>query len=315
MNDVCPRRAGMSPPEPSREQGEWRVYRIPWPRERRANELLSTPPPQTARDMNRTRYHVEKMDCAAEERLVRMRLDDVDEVASLVFDLERRTLEVIHRGSPHGVTAALNDLHLGARQLGATERAPEFTAVAPELSERGPLQIALGINATLFALELGAGLIAGSMGLIADALDMLADALVYALSLAAVGRSSQRKRRLARTSGWFQAVLACLGLAEVVRRVVLSNASPEPTTMALISTVALMGNVATLLVLRRVRTGEAHIEASWIFTANDVQVNALVIGAAGLVWATGSALPDLLAGALIFAIVANGSRRILTLAR
>jgi hypothetical protein len=34
-----------------------------------------------------------------------------------------------------------------------------------------------------------------------------------------------------------------------------------------------------------------------------------------LVWATASQVPDLLAGALIFLIVANGARRILALSR
>jgi Co/Zn/Cd efflux system component len=44
-------------------------------------------------------------------------------------------------------------------------------------------------------------------------------------------------------------------------------------------------------------------------------VNALVITSALVVWATASAVPDLLAGALIFAIVANGARQILALSR
>ena len=75
------------------------------------------------------------------------------------------------------------------------------------------------------------------------------------------------------------------------------------------------GNVITLVLLYRVRSGEVHLEASWIFTANDIKVNALVIVAAILVAVTGSAAPDLLAGGVIFLIVANGARRILRLSR
>ena len=56
------------------------------------------------------------------------------------------------------------------------------------------------------------------------------------------------------------------------------------------------------------------IQASWIFTANDIKVNALVIVAAIAVSVTDSAVPDLAAGAFIFAIVANGARRILRIA-
>jgi Co/Zn/Cd efflux system component len=144
---------------------------------------------------------------------------------------------------------------------------------------------------------------------------MGADAAVYAVSLAAVGSLAARKKRYARVSGYLQLGLAVLGLAEVVRRFAVGDELPDPTTMVVVSLLALAGNVAVLVVLRRVRSGEAHLEASWIFTANDVKVNLLVIAAAFGVAATGSAAPDLLAGAVIFAVVANGARRILVLSR
>jgi Co/Zn/Cd efflux system component len=86
-----------------------------------------------------------------------------------------------------------------------------------------------------------------------------------------------------------------------------------------VAALALAGNVATLLILRKARgaggSGEAHIEASWIFTSNDIKVNALVILSALAVWATSSAVPDLLAGGFIFLIVARGARQILALSR
>ncbi len=53
----------------------------------------------------------------------------------------------------------------------------------------------------------------------------------------------------------------------------------------------------------------------WIFTANDIKVNTLVIVAAIAVAITDHPAPDLLTGAAIFLIVANGARRILALAR
>jgi len=81
------------------------------------------------------------------------------------------------------------------------------------------------------------------------------------------------------------------------------------------SVLALAGNIITLLVLHRVRSGEAHLQASWIFTANDIKVNGLVIAAAIGVTLTDSGIPDLIAGAVIFAVVANGARRILKISR
>ena len=85
--------------------------------------------------------------------------------------------------------------------------------------------------------------------------------------------------------------------------------------MIVVSALALCGNIATLMILRRVRSSEAHFQASWIFTANDIKVNALVIAAAVVVSITESATPDLIAGAIIFMIVASGARRILRLGR
>ena len=149
----------------------------------------------------------------------------------------------------------------------------------------------------------------------ADSLDMLADALVYALSLAAVGTAMERKRRLAATSGYLQGGLALLGLAEVARRFVASSGVPDVAPMVAVSLLALAANVATLVVLRRAKRGEAHIEASWIFTSNDIKVNLLVVAAGILVGWSGSRVPDLVVGGLVFVIVANGARRILTLAR
>ena len=267
--------------------------------------------------MNRTPYHVEKMDCAAEERLVRMALDGVEGVGRLAFDLPARRLVVHHDGDAAPVTAALRSLGMGARRDGETAPAGDDVETAPT-EERGPLWIALVINAAFFVGELTAGLVSGSMGLVADSLDMLADALVYALSLLAVGGTVLRKKRLARWSGYLQASLAVFGLVEVVRRFAAAEAPPDVPTMIVVAALALVGNVATLLVLRKARGGgeaEAHVEASWIFTSNDVKVNGLVIASALVVWATASPVPDLVAGALIFVVVASGARRILTLSK
>ena len=267
--------------------------------------------------MNQTTYHVEKMDCAAEEQLVRMALEGVGGVRRLAFDLPARRLAVVHTCDRARVTEALVGLGLGAREVG--HGPADLDGLDDEAAdERGPLWIALAINAAFFAGELAAGLVSGSMGLVADSLDMLADALVYALSLLAVGGTVFRKKRLARWSAYLQAGLAVFGLVEVVRRFITAEAPPDAATMAVVSALALAGNVATLLVLRRARgegQGEAHVEASWIFTSNDIKVNSLVILSALVVWATASPIPDLVAGALIFLVVASGARRILALSR
>ncbi len=247
--------------------------------------------------------------------MVRMSLEAVEGIDRLAFDLGARTVDVFHQGPRAPILEALRALGLGA---GEVEREDAVSRADPDVSaasERRLLTTALLINASLFLGELAAGVAFRSMGLVADSLDMLADALVYTLSLAAVGRSASRKRGLAAASGYLQLGLALAGLVEVTRRFVFPDETPEVSAMIVVSLVALLGNVLTLWLLRGARRGEAHIEASWIFTSNDVLVNVLVIVAALVVWWSSSTVPDLIAGGLIFLIVANGARRILRLAK
>lgn len=254
------------------------------------------------------------MDCAAEEQLVRMRLGSLDTVQGLEVDLDQRTVTVAHRGEVAAIATALESLQLDTTLIETAAGGLGQSATRPT-AQRRALALALAINTVLFVGEFGAGVFAHSIGLVADSLDMLADASVYALSLFAVGRSARKKRQLAAASGYLQLGLALVGLVEVSRRLFLSEPLPDPRVMVVVATIALAGNVATLMLLQRARSEEAHFQASWIFTTNDIKVNALVIAAALVVAATDSATPDLVAGALIFLIVANGARRILSLSR
>ncbi len=266
----------------------------------------------------RSTYRIEQMDCTGEETLVRMGLERIEGILSLEFDLAVRQLAVTHTADPARVLYVLESLDLGASILGepSVVDTPSVDQAAPAQSaQRKALVIALIINAVLFLAELVAGIVANSMGLIADSADMLADALVYGLSLAAVGSTMARKNRLAARSGYLQFTLAAVGLTEVIRRFVIAGPVPDPKTMIGLSLVALLGNAITLVVLSRAKSDEVHIQASWIFTANDLRVNALVIVSAMVVAATNSRFPDLVVGGLIFLIVVQGARRILALTR
>lgn len=263
-----------------------------------------------------TVVRVAGMDCAAEEQLVRLHLAGRPDVHQVSVDLDERTVTVTHDGTPDAVLACLHELDLGSSLVTDQERPPSSDGSPDQAHlQRGALALALGINAAFFAAELTAGLISGSMGLVADSLDMLADASVYALSLLAVGQAVSRQQHLAAASGYLQLGLAVGGLAEVVRRVATGEPPPHVPTMIIVSGLALAANIVVLAVLRRARGDAAHLQAAWIFTSNDIKVNALVIVAGLLVAATTSAVPDLIVGTLIFLIVANGARRILRLSR
>lgn len=59
-------------------------------------------------------FSIPKMDCPSEENLIRIALDDLAEVRSLSFDLSKRELKAVHRGTADAVLQRLQPLKLGA---------------------------------------------------------------------------------------------------------------------------------------------------------------------------------------------------------
>jgi len=258
------------------------------------------------------------MDCASEEHLIRMKLDRVGGISGLRFDLPNRKLDVYHTNDLQPIADALGSLRLGSSVVETEEASAAAMAAPSEESanaDRKLLWQVLGINSFFFVIEIAAGFISRSMGLVADSLDMLADSIVYALALFAVGGTIARKNGVARASGYFQLALAAFGFAEVVRRFVGFEETPAFQTMILISLFALAGNSVSLYLLQKSKNKEAHMQASLIFTSNDVVANIGVIVAGALVYLTDSKFPDLIIGLVIFAVVGRGALRILKLAR
>lgn len=245
--------------------------------------------------------------------MIRMKLEGIGEIQSLHFDLEARQLEVIHEGNSDPITASLKELDLGAELVQTTESVAENKA-NQEDDQRKALWIVLVINVSFFLIEMTAGFIAVSMGLLGDSLDMLADSIVYVLSLMAIGKALSYKKQVAKLSGWFQLGLAILGFGEVIRRFLGYTEIPVFEVMIIISAFALVGNTASLIVINRAKSDEAHMKASAIFTSNDIIVNLGVITAGVLVKFTSTAYPDLVIGAILFIVVARGAFRILKLA-
>lgn len=261
--------------------------------------------------LHRTEFDVPKMDCAAEERLVRMALEGDERVRALEFDLPARKLAVVHSGSARAILEKLEPLRFSASvRYSAQHEAATETVEQP--GEAATLSVLLAINAVMFAVEFAAGVVAQSAGLIADSLDMFADAAVYGLSLYAVGRSGAHKLWAAHLSGRLQLALALGAFVEVVRRLAFGS-QPEPPYMMVVAAIALVANVACMYLIARHRKGGAHMRASWIFSTNDVLANLGVMAAGALVAWTGSRLPDLVIGAIIAAVVLSGAIRILRL--
>ena len=243
-----------------------------------------------------------------------MKLEGLTNIESLEFDLPGRTLEVCHTDGYDNLLTALNSLDLDTKVV-SSEPTEAVRIKGSQRQERRVLWQVLAINFFFFALEILTGFIAGSMGLVGDSLDMLADSIVYALSLFAVGGTVARKKRIAGAAGYFQLALAVLGFAEVIRRFVVHGETPDFQLMIIISLLALVGNAICLYLLQKSKSQEAHMQASMIFTSNDVIVNLGVIVAGIIVYLTASNLPDLIVGTIVFVLVGRGAYRILQLSK
>lgn len=263
--------------------------------------------------MEKTVFEITKMDCPSEENLIRMKLDDIPEIKNLEFDVPNRKLTVVHTGKLDKIESSVIDLDLGGKRL-HTEQSVHVD-FEEQSNQRKLLWSVLALNFAFFIIELTTGLISKSMGLVADSLDMLADSFVYAMSLFAVGGTLARKKRISKLAGYFQITLAIMGFVEVIRRFIGIEEMPNFSTMIVISSLALIANAICLYLLQKSKSKEAHMQASMIFTSNDVIINLGVIIAGILVVWLSSNKPDLIVGAIVFVLVIQGAIRILKLGK
>jgi Co/Zn/Cd efflux system component len=265
--------------------------------------------------MKKTIFRIDKMDCPAEEQLIRMKLDGLETIIKLDFEISDRTLIFYHIGDSSRIETLLSELNLGTKLISDDETTEPVIANLTDNKERSVLWIVLIINFAFFILEMLYGWISNSMGLIADSLDMLADSFVYGLSLMVVGHSIIRKKKVAKWSGYFQIGLATIGLVEVLRRFFGMESMPIFQNMIIISILALIANSVSLYLIQKVKSKEARMQASVIFTSNDIIINIGIILAGVLVYFTQNKYPDLIIGTVVFGIVLKGAFRILTLSK
>jgi Co/Zn/Cd efflux system component len=264
--------------------------------------------------MQKTTFKISKMDCPSEEQMIRMKLADLTNIKSLCFDISNRQLTVFHSGNFDQIFQRLDNLKFDTTLIESIS-AENHTIVDNNNQERKLLWQILTINFFFFLIELSTGFLANSMGLVADSLDMLADSIVYGLALFAVGGTITQKKNIAKSAGYFQLTLAIFGFIEVIKRFTGIETVPAFQTMIIISMLALIGNGLCLYLLQKSKSKEAHMQASMIFTSNDVIVNIGVIIAGGLVYWTNSKYPDLIIGTIVFFIVGKGALKILKLSK
>ena len=179
---------------------------------------------------------------------------------------------------------------------------------------RRALWIALIVNALMFAVELYAGAAADSHALKADALDFFGDAANYAISLLVAGLALAWRARAALLKGGTLVALGAYVLGSAIWAA-LHGSSPEPQTMGIIGTLALLANFAVAVLLFRFRSGDANMRSVWICSRNDAIGNVAVVAAAAGVFGTGTAYPDLIVAAILATLGLTGGWQIIRQAR
>lgn len=167
---------------------------------------------------------------------------------------------------------------------------------------RRTLWIVLAVNAGMFALELVAGVAAGSVSLQADALDFLGDAASYGISLWALGKSLRARANTALIKSATMLAFGLWVLGQTLYKA-FTGTLPEAEVMGAVGFVALAANVLSFYLLSRHSREDSNRQSVWLCSRNDAVGNVAVMLAAGAVYITGSHWPDLLV-ALIMAYLA-----------
>ena len=185
--------------------------------------------------------------------------------------------------------------------------------LARQADQRRVLLWVLAINAVMFVIEFGAGLVAGSAALMADSADMFGDALVYGLSLYALARSDRWKSGAALAKGLFILVLGAAVLVEIAIR--LRNGTPPSSTLMLVfGALALAANLVCLRLLWRFRALDVNMASTFECSRNDVVSNGGVLAAAAGVALTASPWPDIAIAAIIAALFLRSAVRVIAAA-
>jgi Co/Zn/Cd efflux system component len=171
---------------------------------------------------------------------------------------------------------------------------------------RRVLWMVLAINAAMFAVEVIAGLVAGSAALQADALDFLGDAANCAISLLVVGMALRYRASAALAKGATMAAFGLWVIATVVWHAV-HGTLPSALTMGTVGGAALLANVASFGLLWAYRHGDANMRSAWICTRNDVLGNLAVLLAALGVFGTGTGWPDIVVAAIMALLAIQGA--------
>src|SRR5436190_19698646 len=114
----------------------------------------------------------------------------------------------------------------------------------------------IGLNASMFLVEMGAGALAGSQALQADALDFLGDSLTYGMSLAVIGAAVRVRAWTAFAKGVSLTLMGLWVFGSTAYHVLVLGI-PKAEIMGVVGFMALVPNVGSVLILAKYKDGDA----------------------------------------------------------
>lgn len=172
----------------------------------------------------------------------------------------------------------------------------KFDGVSDDYKKR--LWIVIVLNATMFFVEMTAGHLAKSQALQADALDFAGDALTYGISLAVIGASLRARTNAALFKGVSLLLMGLWVFGSTVYRVIYVGV-PTAEIMGIVGFLALLTNLASVMLLVRYKDGDANVRSVWLCSRNDAIGNVAVMFAALGVWGTATGWPDLIVATIM----------------
>lgn len=188
--------------------------------------------------------------------------------------------------------------------------------------ERGRLGLVLAITLLILAAEFVGGLLAHSLVLFADAGHMAADAAGIGLALLAVWFAA-RPSSDERTFGYQRAeilaavingvalfMVGALILVEAIRRLVHPTTA-KPGIMVVFGVLALVGNGASMLLLRRGQSRSLNVRGAFLEVFSDMLGAAAVLVTAAIIAVTGYQQADAWASIVIGVLILPRTIRLL----
>jgi len=176
------------------------------------------------------------------------------------------------------------------------QNTPQFDGLSAGFKRA--LWAVIAINGAMFVTEIAAGALAGSQALQADALDFLGDSMTYGITLLVLGRPQRVRSSAALFKGLSLAVMGLWVFGATAYQTLILGL-PQAEVMGAVGLLALAANLGSVLLLLRYRDGDANVRSVWLCSRNDAIGNVAVMLAAGAVWVTSSAWPDLIVAGLM----------------